>query len=417
MGICLDTIEDNDERIGQFIDTTINQNLAYKKAIKNYSCEYCSFKTSDINELNNHIIDKHSKDVCYFLVNNSIGRGNETFIINKPISDNTIKWYGNKNIAKFYIDYKDTNFDSKNLSLNNIEDIMKYLPSNFEGKIIITADFGKSKIIIFLVFPESISLDEDKLIEEIKIMQSALNSNSFNPIEMNKIGSKFKSYNEICWKAFYDYSLGMNQLNKGDYQLAKDKLERAYSFLCNISDLIYLKRHKTANKNEYTDLLKLIKTVLCILEIKMCYFKTISEISEKSIFYPIKAIKNRYWKNIVWGIKDYLNGIFYDDSTKYFLESCVHILNKEFITANDSIVLFKKKESYNGKGIVSKNAQDLYDFLRGRLEEAKALNEINENIRKEYYEKAKNFYSLIINNSEFSNESSFILEELNEVKH
>ena len=294
---------------------------------------------------------------------------------------------------------------------------MKYLPSNFEGKISITADFNKSKKVIFLVFPESISLDEDELIEEIKIMQSALNSNSFNPIEMNKIGSKFKSYNEICWKAFYDYSLGMNQLKKGDYQLAKDKLERAYSFLCNISDLIYLKRHKTANKNEYTDLLKLIKTVLCILEMKMCYFKTISEISEKSIFYPIKAIKNRYWKNIVWGIKDYLNGIFYDDSTKYFLESCVHILNKEFITANDSIVLFKKKESYNGKGIVSKNAQDLYDFLRGRLEEAKALNEKNENIRKEYYEKAKNFYSLIINNSEFSNESSFILEELNEVKH
>ena len=410
MGLSLDIVEDNYERIGQYIDTT-SHNLAFENSIKYYTCDYCSFKTTDINDLNNHIIERHSKDYCYFSVNNEIGRGNETFIINRPISENSIKWFGNRKDTKFNIEYIDISFSRKVFTLINLDNMMKDLPSNFEGKLKITAEVDRNlSIVIYLEFPQSIILNEKELIEKINNMQKELNSYSFDSVKMQELGCNFKSYDEICWNGFFDYSLGMSQLIKGDYKLAKDKLENSYNVLWNLCDLIYLKRNKTGYLKEYTQLLKMIKTVLCILEIKMCFFNNILQTSDKSIFYPFKALKNRKWVKVDWNMIEYLSGIFFDDSTKYFLKTCVFILNKDFEAAKEALELYKRCETYNVNKIVSKNAQCLYDFLRGRLEEVEALNEKNNEIRKNHLVKALQYYSFIKKHREFSKEIQFYKE-------
>lgn len=117
MGIFLDTNEDNAEFRGRLHDLRKN-NLGRKPVNslenKSWKCRLCGLHCDDLDALERHSIEKHSRDYCYFRVNDEIGRGDETFLIDKPvrtcslvlheISSKSLQIYGNDSQLSFSVD-------------------------------------------------------------------------------------------------------------------------------------------------------------------------------------------------------------------------------------------------------------------------------------------------------------------------
>lgn len=78
MGILLDTIEDNSERFGQFLDRQYplvpvsNQSLDHCPTA--HRCDICHALTISFEDLQNHIVQKHAEQHIYLRVNGSVTR-------------------------------------------------------------------------------------------------------------------------------------------------------------------------------------------------------------------------------------------------------------------------------------------------------------------------------------------------------
>ena len=397
MGIFLDTVEDNIEFQGRLIDARKPQ---FKKLPKiEYCCEYCGFKSFDQEEYAKHLYHNHRGDYCYFIVNGQIGRDKARFIIDKPVTSNNIYCFGNNDNYNIEIKYKDSSdLPVKITPCSKIKNLSEVLPENVVGEITLTVYLNRHKeMYISLLFHQNIFFDKNNLIKEIGCMQSDLNKGVFNPVKFHDIPKKynFNDYELKCWKGFYEYSIGINQLIKGEVGLANNKLEISYSYLSETLDLFYINNAKT------NDILaNMIKTLLSILEIKMCSFNYIKEVNSKSIFFPVRLLLDKDFKNSFtdWNLEESDSGIFFDNSTKIFIYSCVYILNDSYDEAKKKINEFIEEPTNKYSTI----AKDLRDFLIGRLAEK------SNNI-----ELAKQHYVFLVDNNQFKNEYTRLMEKLN----
>ena len=397
MGIFLDTVEDNSEFQGRLIDARKLQFVKHPKT--EYCCQYCGFKSFDYEEYAKHLYYNHRGDYCYFMVNGQIGRDKARLIIDKPVTSNKIYCFGDNENYNFEIKYKDSSdLTIKTTHCGKIENLSEALPENVVGEITLTALIDRHKeMCIYLLFPQNISFDEDKLIKEIDCMQSDLNNGIFSYVKFFDVPKNynFNDYELNCWNGFYDYSIGINQLVKGEVGLAKSKLEKSYSYLSETLDLFFV------NSSKINDTLaNMIKTLLSILEIKMCYFNYIRKASSKSIFYPVRLLLDKNFRNSFtdWKLEESDNGIFFDNSTKIFIYSCVYILNASYDEANKKIKEFIEEPTNEN----STNAKDLRDFLIGRLAE-----------KSNNLELAKQHYGFLVDNNQFKNEYTHLMEKIN----
>jgi hypothetical protein len=132
----------------------------------------------------------------------------------------------------------------------------------------------------------------------------------------------------------------------------------------------------------------------------MCSFNYIKEVNSKSIFFPVRLLLEKDFKNTFtdWNLEESASGIFFDNSTKIFIYSCYYILNNSYDEAKKKINEFIEEPTNK----YSNNAKDLRDFLIGRLAEK------NNNI-----ELAKQHYLFLVDNNQFKNEHTRLMEKLN----
>lgn len=233
MGILSDTFEDNAELAGQLFASNLIHYRDHSGAVEQIQVEKCPFcfRTFPVSDLNNHYQSSHRTEHCYIRLNGTIVRDFGW----------ALKGITSLEIGLLGYDEVDVKIQCgpaiQLLKTNKNHDILAFVPSNFEGEILIEVKPKSSAEKKFIVFCKSVpEFRRNDLDDLVLALQSELDA-ATNSLDLGKWKSNFKEFPDVnilenrYFNGFYEYALG-SFLEKTDrYKEAKQHFEDAFGLL------------------------------------------------------------------------------------------------------------------------------------------------------------------------------------------
>jgi hypothetical protein len=219
MGIFLDTIEDRDERLGQFIDQAYGGQWTPSKEIEPFDqplieCPLCGELILSKEGLDQHIVAKHANKHVYVRINNKIVRG--LVYLKEPPETLQVVLLG-INHARLTIEKKGS--PAETLEFSDGISLIPYLKGFTSGEIHLRIEYEREFRefgIFFGGWPEfnHKPIDQDAL----KFLFLPLNNNE-DP-NFSEFSDRFltptKYYIQLQYaRGFYDYALGFYMVHTG----------------------------------------------------------------------------------------------------------------------------------------------------------------------------------------------------------
>lgn len=352
MGMFMDTIEDNLEFQGQFLQ---QYRLIRQEPYKNIEpiplekCPVCQ-KQLSFSELNQHIISEHQSQYSYLRVNDSIVRDKSSVQWIEKL-EIVLLGYDNANI-----EIAGSNFQEE-VNVTRSSELLDYIPNNYEGeiKLKIVFDQNQRKDKVFVIYNKSIpefkNEELDNLIFEWqKELESSSKDLKYNP-NFQSWKSQFEELpnksdlSQRYFDGFLDYGIGLNLERKEKYGKAKEHLENAFRRLLPFRT-------------------KLSRTVVRLLGLKMNCFGVFKDCSLNSPFAPADAMFNN--AQIPNGNKFKIaktseTGVFIDSFSHLLLDTLESFYNCD---ENQSLVLLNtlKRNPFSSE----KNNVDKLNFVSAK---------------------------------------------------
>lgn len=276
MGLFLDTIEDNAERVGQFFDsfavelTGVAQEDYAPLAI--IDCPSCKDSFSSESRLQQHIFDVHRGDRFYIKVDDRVVAEDLVYLEKAPDTF-TVTAMGAEASAKLDIGRKQ---ETLRLKPGRAVSLRSRIPKTYRGLIALTVTIGSYQREVYIYWAEMPRLDVGRLDAIVGLLQRPLidgeqpDWEGFKRAYIQQPGANPLEARYLS--GFFEYIYG-SYLEQSDFHEAKPCLERAFG---------YLQRFRT----------DLAHSARSILALKMNLFTILKECGPHSKFYLANSFFN-----------------------------------------------------------------------------------------------------------------------------